>query len=266
MLVEQAVRRLFPRDDGDRRDPSGDHAISCRNSCRPTYAYTATLGGPRAVARRASSRCVAMFVGRPAVEPRAAQIPDRHRRFAISALSMYMLTSYRPSDASQSSWYFAKVRMLIGAGLPLDLHFDHRRLLRWPQTQPDGHGVGAAQRRAQYRRLHRHLHRLQRARASPAISPEPPCRGARSPPRTPIRATTFNQLLHYFRHPGRLPAGRSEGAGHWPGSARTSRKQSSLLAYIDVFWVMTLLALGAIPLALLLLKTVKLGKSAPAGH
>jgi DHA2 family multidrug resistance protein len=41
--------------------------------------------------------------------------------------------------------------------------------------------------------------------------------------------------------------------------------QVSFLAYMDAFWVLTLVALAAIPLALSLRK-VKLGGSAPAAH
>jgi MFS transporter, DHA2 family, multidrug resistance protein len=41
--------------------------------------------------------------------------------------------------------------------------------------------------------------------------------------------------------------------------------QATLLAYIDVFWVLTLISAAAIPLALSLRK-VKLGGAAPVGH
>jgi MFS transporter, DHA2 family, multidrug resistance protein len=41
--------------------------------------------------------------------------------------------------------------------------------------------------------------------------------------------------------------------------------QSSFLAYVDVFWVLMLLSLAAVPLALSLRK-VKLGGAAPAAH
>jgi DHA2 family multidrug resistance protein len=41
--------------------------------------------------------------------------------------------------------------------------------------------------------------------------------------------------------------------------------QASFLAYMDAFWVLTLITLAAVPLALSLRK-VKLGGGAPAGH
>ena len=41
--------------------------------------------------------------------------------------------------------------------------------------------------------------------------------------------------------------------------------QAALLAYIDVFWILTLISLAAVPLALLLRK-IKLGGAVAAGH
>jgi MFS transporter, DHA2 family, multidrug resistance protein len=41
--------------------------------------------------------------------------------------------------------------------------------------------------------------------------------------------------------------------------------QASFLAYMDVFWILMLMALAAVPLALSLRK-VKLGGAAPAAH
>jgi MFS transporter, DHA2 family, multidrug resistance protein len=41
--------------------------------------------------------------------------------------------------------------------------------------------------------------------------------------------------------------------------------QAALLAYVDVFWVLMLISLAAVPLALLLRK-VKLGETAPVAH
>ena len=41
--------------------------------------------------------------------------------------------------------------------------------------------------------------------------------------------------------------------------------QSSLLAYIDVFWTLMLISVAAVPLALVL-RTIKIGTGAPAAH
>ena len=63
---------------------------------------------------------------------------------------------------------------------------------------------------------------------------------------------------------GRARPSRRRRRRRWLGLASRCRA-GSLLAYVDVFWTLMLLALGAIPLALILRK-VKLGGPAPAGH
>ena len=70
------------------------------------------------------------------------------------------------------------------------------------------------------------------------------------------------QATHYFAEPA-PPRRRKAQAFAWIG--QQVPEQSSLMAYIDVFWVLMLMALSAIPLALMLRK-VKLGAAAPAGH
>ena len=78
----------------------------------------------------------------------------------------------------------------------------------------------------------------------------------RRPTRRPVRA-----------RPGawaRQSAARGELAGAWldrPAGAGAA----SYLAYMDAFWVLTLLSVAAVPLAMSLRK-VKLGGPAPAAH
>jgi DHA2 family multidrug resistance protein len=45
----------------------------------------------------------------------------------------------------------------------------------------------------------------------------------------------------------------------------TVQEQSALLAFLDVFWLLCLLALGAAPLVLLI-KSIRRGAPAGAGH
>ena len=62
-------------------------------------------------------------------------------------------------------------------------------------------------------------------------------------------------------------------AAPWPrrssrrfsGSAQQVQAQASFLAYMDAFWVLMVVALAAVPLALMLRK-VKPGARAPAAH
>jgi DHA2 family multidrug resistance protein len=73
----------------------------------------------------------------------------------------------------------------------------------------------------------------------------------------------MNQATHYFAGAGASPSDARAQAFAWVGQEVS--QQASLLAYIDVFWVLMLMALCAIPLALVL-RNVKLGGKAPVGH
>ena len=81
-------------------------------------------------------------------------------------------------------------------------------------------------------------------------------------PASNIRST-LSQTTHYFLAHGSLAPEAQQQAVGWIGQQVAA--QSSLLAYIDVFWVLTLLSLAAVPLALSL-RNVKLGGRAPAAH
>ena len=74
---------------------------------------------------------------------------------------------------------------------------------------------------------------------------------------------TLHQMTNYFLAQGSLLPEAQQQAVNWIG--QQVQAQSSFLAYMDVFWVLTLLSLAAVPLALSLRK-VKLGGAAPAAH
>ena len=74
---------------------------------------------------------------------------------------------------------------------------------------------------------------------------------------------TLQQATQYFVAQGSSLIQAQQQAVAWIG--QQVQAQSSYLAYMDVFWVLTLLSLAAIPLALSLRK-VKLGGAAPAAH
>jgi DHA2 family multidrug resistance protein len=74
---------------------------------------------------------------------------------------------------------------------------------------------------------------------------------------------TLQRMTHYFLAQGSLPPEAQQQAVGWIG--QQVQAQSSFLAYMDVFWVLMLLSLAAVPLALSLRK-VKLGGAAPAAH
>jgi DHA2 family multidrug resistance protein len=67
---------------------------------------------------------------------------------------------------------------------------------------------------------------------------------------------TLQQATNYFTAHGASLAQAHQQAIGWIG--QQLQTQTSLLSYVDAFWVLTLLALAAVPLALTLRK-VKLG-------
>jgi len=74
---------------------------------------------------------------------------------------------------------------------------------------------------------------------------------------------TTQQLSHYFAGQG-VPTASTQSMGmQWIGQMIAA--QSSLLAYIDVFWVSAIFAGLMVPLSLMLLRPVRLG-AAPAAH
>jgi DHA2 family multidrug resistance protein len=82
-------------------------------------------------------------------------------------------------------------------------------------------------------------------------------------PSSPQYQDTLHQATQYFQEQGSSLAQAQHQAFAWIG--QQVQTQAAYLAYIDVFWVLMLLALAAIPLALSLRK-VKLGGAAPAAH
>lgn len=74
---------------------------------------------------------------------------------------------------------------------------------------------------------------------------------------------TLQQATTYFEALGSSVATAQQQAIGWVG--QTVQTQAALLAYMDVFWVLMLVSLAAIPLALML-RNVKPGGAAPIGH
>ena len=76
-------------------------------------------------------------------------------------------------------------------------------------------------------------------------------------------AGTLQQATHYFVVQGSFAQQAAHQAVAWIG--QQVQTQASLLAYIDVFWTLTLVSAFAVPLALLL-RDIKLGAPTPVGH
>jgi DHA2 family multidrug resistance protein len=177
---------------------------------------------------------------------------------AVCAASMWWLTSLSPNVGF---WFFAENRMLLSAGLPLIFipitaaSYDGLKpsqtdlasaLLNAARNTGGSIGVSLASNvladREQF-----HQSRLVEATGQSSVNYQ----------------HALTQLQHYFAGAGSSAPDAQGQAFAWIGQAIT--QQASLLAYMDVFYVLALMALAAIPLALLLRK-VKLGGAAPAGH
>jgi DHA2 family multidrug resistance protein len=74
---------------------------------------------------------------------------------------------------------------------------------------------------------------------------------------------TLHQMTQYFLAQGNLLPEAQQQAIAWIG--QQVQAQASYLAYMDIFWVLAVLSVAAIPLAMSLRK-VKLGGAAPAAH
>ncbi len=82
-------------------------------------------------------------------------------------------------------------------------------------------------------------------------------------PSSPQYQHTLQQATHYFAQRGFAPDAAQAHAIGWIG--QQVQAQSAYLSYVDVFWVLMLLSLAAVPLALSL-RNVKLRGRAPAAH
>ena len=75
---------------------------------------------------------------------------------------------------------------------------------------------------------------------------------------------TLHRATQYFLAQGSLPPEAHQQAINWIG--QQVQAQSAFLAYMDVFWVLMLLSLAAVPLAMSLRKVKLGGGPAPAAH
>jgi DHA2 family multidrug resistance protein len=174
------------------------------------------------------------------------------------ALSMYQLTNL---TGDLDFWFFADTRMLIGIGLPLIFipitvaSYDGIPQAKTGQASAllnaarnTGGSIGASL--ASNVLAHREQFHQSRLAENTIPSSVP-------------YQETVQQVTHYFASQGSSMLQAKQQAFAWIG--QQVQMQASLLAYMDVFWTLMLISLSAVPLALILRK-VKLGGSAPAGH
>jgi len=174
------------------------------------------------------------------------------------AISMYQLTNvYGDLDF----WFFARTRMSLGVGLPLIFipiiaaSYDGipqnridmaSALINAARNTGGSIGVSLASNILQHREQFHQSRLIEHAIPSSVQYQD-----------------TLQQATRYFLAQGSLLPEAQQQAVGWIG--QQVQAQSSYLAYMDVFWVLTLLSLAAVPLALTLRK-VKLGGAAPTAH
>ncbi len=174
------------------------------------------------------------------------------------AISMYQLTSvYGDLDF----WFLARTRMALGVGLPLIFipiiaaSYDGippnrvdmaSALINAARNTGGSIGVSIAS------NVLMHREQFHQSRLIEQVTPA-----------NPAYQDTLQQVTRYFVTHGFAPAQAHARAIAWIG--QQVQTQSAFLSYVDVFWVLMLLSLAAVPLALSLRK-VKLGGRAPAAH
>src|SRR5262249_9927983 len=249
------VRRLLSGDAGDRRPPLCDHPIPTPAGAGGSRLY-GDLGRPRVVAGRhrhdGNDVC-----RRPSGGQDPAEISDRGRG-GIIALSLYALTNVY---GDVGFWFMARCRMLFVVGFPLI--FVPITSASYDGIPPDKTGQASALINAArntggsigislisnvlWRREQFHQNMLVDQALPSSIQYQ----------------DTLHQMTNYFVGQGSPLIEAQRQTMAWIG--QQVQLQASFLAYMDVFWVLTLIALAAVPLALSLRK-IKLGGAAPAGH
>ncbi len=177
---------------------------------------------------------------------------------SMIALSMYSLSAVY---ADVGFWFLAQSRMLLGIGLPLIF-------LSITAASYDGIQPGKIDQASALINVARNtggslgvalasnvlVHREQFHQARLVENVIPSHAGYQE---------TVRQMTDYFTSQGGAPAQVHSQVIAWIG--QQVQGQASFMAYMDVFWVLMLVSLAAVPLALALRK-VKLGGPAPAAH
>jgi MFS transporter, DHA2 family, multidrug resistance protein len=176
----------------------------------------------------------------------------------ITAMSMYYLTNLY---GDVGFWFFARSRLLLGVGLPLlFLPIITASYEGIPSGQTDqasallnaarniGGSIGISlANNVLWDREQFH----QNALVGQAI------------PSSVQYQNTLHQMTSYFSGQGSALAQAHQQAVQWIGQQVAA--QASLLGYMDVFWILMVISLVAVPLALTLRKS-KLGGSAQMAH
>jgi len=220
------------------------------------FGYTATWAG-LALSPGGLVTMVMMFV----VGRLSSRIQPKYLIIAgaiFAAMSMYQMTHVY---GDLGFWFFAQTRMVLGVGLPLifipiiTASYDGippnrldmaSALINAARNTGGSIGVSVASNVLNHREQFHHSRLIENAI-----------------PSSQEYQGTLQQATHFFLAQGSLPPEAHQQALDWIG--QQVQAQASFLAYMDVFWVLMLLSVAAVPLALSL-RRVKLGDPAPAVH
>jgi MFS transporter, DHA2 family, multidrug resistance protein len=177
----------------------------------------------------------------------------------FAAISMYQLTN---TYGDLDFWFFARTRIFLGVGLPLIFipiiaaSYDGippnridmaSALINAARNTGGSIGVSLAS------NVLNHREQFHQSRLIEHVTPS-----------SQQYQDTLHQVTQYFLAQGALLPEAQQQAVGWIGLQVTA--QSTYLAYMDVFWVLTLLSLAAVPLAMSLRKVKLGGGPAPAAH
>jgi MFS transporter, DHA2 family, multidrug resistance protein len=220
------------------------------------FGYTATWAGlvlsPGGVVTMVMMFVVGRLSGK--VQPKYLIIAGA----IIIALSMYDLTNVY---GDLGFWFFARSRMLLGVGLPLVF-------LSITTASYDGIAAGKTDQASALINAARntggsigvslasnvlaHREQFHQSRLVESVIPS-----------SVQYQDTLHRVTDYFVAQGNSLLQAQQQAIQWIG--QQVQTQASFLAYMDVFWVLMLISLAAVPLALALRK-VKLGGAHPVAH
>jgi DHA2 family multidrug resistance protein len=220
------------------------------------FGYTATWAGlvlsPGGLVTMAMMFVVGRLSGK--VQPKYLIIAGA----IIAALSMYDLTNVY---GDLGFWFFARSRMLLGIGLPLIfLSITTASYDGIPAGKTDqasalinaARNIGGSVGVSLASNMLAHREQFHQSRLVESVVPS----------NVPYQ-DTLHQLTSYFMAHGSSLLQAQQQAIRWIG--QQVQAQASFLAYMDVFWVLTLISLAAVPLALAL-RNVKLGGAARVAH
>ena len=220
------------------------------------FGYTATWAGLVLSPGGLVTMVMMFVVGRlaPKVQPKYLIVAGA----VLIALSMYDMTNVY---GDLGFWFMARSRMLLGVGLPLifvpimaasyegippSKTDQASALINAARNTGGSIGVSIVSNVLTHREQFHQSRLVEQAIPSSAQYQD-----------------TLQQITSFFTGHGSALVQAHDQAIQWIGAQ--VQAQASLLAYMDAFWVLTLISLAAVPLALTLRK-VELGGPVRAGH